>query len=75
MAVRKTEDPLDRYIMSDEEWRQRFDETCQILLGISGDEFTARWDAGEYGDPDEHPQRDTLWGLSMLIPRAFMESR
>jgi len=74
MAVRKTEDPLDRYIMDPEEWREMFENTCQFMLGISADEFTARWDAGEYGDPDEHPQRNEIWMLSMLIPRAYKES-
>lgn len=52
--------------LSYEEGRRMFDERCRARLGISGDEFLRKWDAGEYGpDPDDHPG---VMGLYMLLP-------
>jgi hypothetical protein len=57
--------------LSDDEARARFDQTSRDLLGMSGDEFLRRLDAGEWKDlidDGEHP--DHLW-LAMM--RSFAE--
>jgi hypothetical protein len=40
------------------------------LLGISGDEFLRRLDAGEYESPDETPEERKVNSLVMLLPFA-----
>ncbi|MGH3089357.1 MAG: hypothetical protein ACRDSJ_18850 [Rubrobacteraceae bacterium] len=39
-----------------EEGRELLDRHARRYLGISGEEFIRRWDAGEYGDPDDRTQ-------------------
>src|SRR5215210_5234989 len=39
--------------LSKEEGREMFDRAAQRKLGISGEEFLRRWDAGDYDDPDD----------------------
>jgi hypothetical protein len=42
--------------------RQFFDEQARELLGISGDEFLSRLDAGKYADiPDDAEHADILY--------------
>jgi len=41
-----------KYIDSDESWRI-FDQAADRLLGVSGTQFVAAWDAGEYANRDE----------------------
>lgn len=54
--------PLPEYKpFSPEEDRQYFEEQAQRYLGMTGDEFVWKWEAGEFGDPDDHPQRPKLW--------------
>ncbi|WP_371598914.1 hypothetical protein [Streptomyces sp. NBC_00564] len=43
------------------------DRAARRKLGISGEEFIARWDAGEYGGPEEHVKAEEV---SMLLPFA-----
>jgi len=38
-----------------EEGHAIFDQAARHYLGISGEEFLRRWDAGEFGDIDETP--------------------
>lgn len=53
-----------------EEGRRLFDHRASELLGISGEEFLRRWDAGEYrGVPDSEEGRK-INRLVMLIPFA-----
>lgn len=54
--------------LSDEEARADFDAQARRWLGISGDEFLRRWDAGEYrgvADDADHPH---VMSIAMLIP-------
>jgi hypothetical protein len=53
--------------VSADEGRALFDKTARKLLGISGDEFLARWDRGDY--EDEHEQI-AVTKVAMLIPFA-----
>lgn len=58
-----------RYLDADEA-REYFDRDARYLLGISGEEFLRRYDAGEY---DKELDDRTLRGvmkLSMSIPFA-----
>ena len=51
-----------------EETRRAFDAETRRLVGMSGDEFIRRWDAGEFGalaDDAEHPE---VMRLALLIP-------
>ena len=44
-----------------------FDKTARKLLGISGDEFLARWDRGEY---QHEREQMAVTKVAMLIPFA-----
>ena len=54
--------------ISAKEARQEFEETAQRSLGMTGEEFVRKWEAGEFGDPDDHPQRSHLWELVWSLP-------
>jgi len=61
---------LDRHIQlfAPEETRQAFDAQARQFMGMSGEEFIRRWDAGEFAaiaDDAEHPE---IMRLAMLIP-------
>lgn len=47
-----------------------FDYQARKELGISGEEFLARWDAGEYHDPADETIARRIERLAMLIPFA-----
>lgn len=52
--------------ISEEEGEKIFDETARRKLGISGEEFLRRWDAGKYSNlADENPRAQEV---AMLIP-------
>lgn len=56
-------------VLTDAEWWKMYDELAKELLGISGDEFGARWDRGDYDADEKYEDRDIL-RLSMIrIPR------
>ena len=57
-------------ILTPEEGRAYFDEVCRNRLGISGDEFLRRWDAGEYRDSPDTPESSGIRSVAMLIPLA-----
>ena len=50
---------------SAEEGRAIFDAAAQRRLGISGDEFLRKWDAGEFADDPDRPE---VIDVAMLIP-------
>jgi hypothetical protein len=49
-----------------EEGQAMLDRAAREVLGISGDEFLAKWDAGEYEDSDD----PAITRVAMLIPFA-----
>jgi hypothetical protein len=53
--------------LDDEESRELFDREAQRLLGISGDEFLRRYDAGEYNGPLEDRQIDKVRAMIMML--------
>jgi hypothetical protein len=53
-------------LLSPEEARALFDENARRELGMSGDEFIAAWDRGDFNfDPDYSDAVGHLW---MLMP-------
>ena len=54
--------------VSYDEWMAMFDDAVRERLGISGDEFIKRWNAGEYAEIADKAGYRHLMGLAMLIP-------
>ena len=56
--------------LTPEQAREYFEEKTRTLLGISGEEFLRRLDAGDYNDvlddPEHHPTVGYLWSLSVI---------
>lgn len=59
-------DHCDTPELTREEGQELFDRRARKLLGISGEEFLQRWDAGEYSDSDA----PNVASLAVLIPFA-----
>ena len=60
-------------ILTPEEAREQFDARARELMGISGEEFLRRLDAGEYDeiyDNPRHPHGMHVVDLDMLRPFA-----
>jgi hypothetical protein len=53
-----------------EEGRRFFDEQARKRLGISGEEFLRRLDAGEYQNIPDDPEHWPIIELSMLVDFA-----
>jgi hypothetical protein len=67
------DDPPPVIWLTPEEERRLFDEAVRTWIGISGDEFIQRWQAGEYADiPDDLEHRRYI-ELSMMIPLAGVD--
>ena len=60
------EDGIEVAELTREEGRELFDKAARRALGISGDEFLRRWDAGGYRECRD----EAAFGVSMLIPFA-----
>lgn len=56
------------HVASDHEGRKLFDYQAREQLGISGEEFLARWDAGEYRNIADPVTASNVQRLIMLIP-------
>lgn len=55
--------------MSREEGREMIDRQARRYLDMSGEEFIRRWDAGEFGDPDDRSENPpAVMRLGMLLP-------
>lgn len=64
-------EPAENQIIeiSEEEGRELFDRNARHHLGISGEEFLRRYDAGEYDDPDDRTKNPPeVMEVAMLIP-------
>jgi hypothetical protein len=53
--------------LSHDEARTFFDEQAQALVGLSGEEFLRRWDAGEYDAIADDPEHPEVMRLAALI--------
>ena len=56
------------HIATNQEGRNLFDYQARKQLGISGEEFLARWDAGDYGDVADPVKAREVQRLIMLTP-------
>lgn len=66
MEQAKTENQIRE--IDKKEGREMLDRQTRKYLGISADEFTERWDAGEYDDPDDRVKNGPeIMRLGMLI--------
>lgn len=52
---------------TEEEWRDLIDKRAQYYLGISGEEFVRRWQAGEF----ENPDRPEVIHVGMMLGIPF----
>jgi len=67
VAIIPEEDMVPLQILTPEEGRAMFDARARELLGISGEEFLRRLDAGEYDDIYDDPE---IVSLDLLRPFA-----
>ena len=63
--VRKLEPPS---VLPTEEARALFDAEASHWVGVSGEEFLRRWDAGEYRDIPDTPEGRRIMSVIYLIP-------
>lgn len=54
--------------LTEEEAYDLFDRQAHLALGISGEEFLRRWDAGEVPPVPDTPEGRPLGHLVMMIP-------
>jgi hypothetical protein len=54
--------------LTEEEAYELFDRQAHLALGISGEEFLQRWDAGEIPPVPDTPEGRPLGHLVMMIP-------
>jgi len=54
--------------LSEEESKRLFDSTARYLLGISGDEFLRRYEAGEFDEIEDTPDGRRVEFVRMLLP-------
>jgi len=65
------EEEPDVIELTPEEGRAYFDREARRLVGMSGEEFLRRWDAGEFQPvPDETEEDRRLGSLVMALPFA-----
>ena len=60
----------EEFFLTPEEGKRQFDEAARAWLGISGDEFLRRYDAGEYADLVESEDNRRVIDLYLMIPLA-----
>jgi len=66
MRTTKALDAGDVREANAEEGRELFDQRARATLGISGEEFLRRWDAGDYAESDD----PSVSSQAVLIPFA-----
>jgi hypothetical protein len=54
--------------LDDDESHVFFDTQARRLMGISGEDFIRRYDAGEFADAPDDPQHHGITELVMLLP-------
>lgn len=62
----QAEDEIEIRELTEEEWDRSIDRAARYYLGISGAEFTRRWNAGEYEDFDDDMNATRV---AFLLPR------
>jgi hypothetical protein len=69
-SVRNQNGNTSAQVLSASEGRAMFDRQAQRELGISGEEFLRRWDAGLYRPIPDTPEGRKIGRLVMLMPFA-----
>ncbi len=67
VLIKEDEDDL---FLAPEEGRRMFDAAVRDRMGISGEEFIRRWEAGEYWEISDREGFRHIGDLIMLIPLA-----
>ncbi|HEY7035708.1 MAG TPA: hypothetical protein VH482_30495 [Thermomicrobiales bacterium] len=67
ILVRRTAGPRVR-VLTEEEAKDLFDQEARYSLGISGEEFLRRYDAGEYRDETDMDVYHKINRLVMMMP-------
>ncbi|MGI8553415.1 MAG: hypothetical protein ACR2PL_21925 [Dehalococcoidia bacterium] len=65
LTAENEEDELDSLLVSKEEGWAIFDDAARRTLGMSGEEFLAKLDADEFGDPDDDRR---VMNMVFLLP-------
>ena len=68
MAITPERDTNAVRFLDDDESHALFDREAQRLVGMSGEEFLRRFDAGEFAAEMDGPRHDVLARMVMLIP-------
>lgn len=68
MALRHKPKQEERHVLPAHEGRLLFDREARRLLDMSGDDFLARWDAGEYQDLPDSVETRRRMRVALLIP-------
>ena len=71
MATNPRDDTVPAYEITPEEQREQFESRVRELMGMSGEEFLRRLDAGEYDeiiDSTSHPHGLDIVYLEMMRP-------
>ena len=68
MAQTRPKAKRRRTTFTPEEGRAHFDEQARRLLGMEGEEFVRRWEAGEF---DDNPDRRGVIELSIVLPLYY----
>lgn len=61
-------------ILTPEEGRRQYDQAVRVSMGISGEEFLRRWDAGEWRELYDDPEHSHIGFLVDLRPFAEQDS-
>lgn len=65
---------IAKHVETDTRWLdpeaayEEFDALTQELLGISGEEFIRRWDAGEYADVADDQSNEHIIMIAGFLP-------
>jgi hypothetical protein len=73
MATTKKHSKSGVQIISAAEAREIFDYQARKLMGMSGEEFLRRWDAGEFHDLFDKPGHENLTRLVMKMTLGRQE--
>jgi len=68
MAITPERETSPVRYLDDDESHALFDREARRLMGMSGEEFLRRYDAGEFDAEMDGPRHDVLARMEMLIP-------
>jgi hypothetical protein len=68
MATHVDETAEQVHWLAPDDGRAFFDVQARRSLGISGEEFLRRWDAGEHDAVADDPERPEIMRLAVLVP-------